>query len=191
MKKILQVGDPILEKESIPVKDPRSSETQGLINDLTTICKHYEKIAGGLSAPQIGENLNICIVRRIDLEESFQKKKKKFPRSRLWEVLINPEIIKLGNKKDIYWEGCLSVEMGEVFGPIERPSFVKVKYLDRYGHDKVLIASGFFAHEILHEYDHLLGILFISYIKNPKNLWKDKEIDEYLQRHGDLPEIID
>jgi peptide deformylase len=190
MKKVLQVGAEELEKKSISVENPKSPETQAIIKDLLEICKAKEKTAGGLAAPQIGENLNIFVVRRVDLEEQYKKSKNELMPEKLWEVIINPKIKKLGKRKTTFWEGCLSVENGEVFGPVTRPSFVKIEYIDRYGNTQKLTAVDFLAHEIQHEIDHLMGVNFLKYVKDPQNLWKSKDLDDFIKKHGDLPDIV-
>lgn len=193
MIKILQIGDPILEKKSELVKDPKSIESQELISDLVSICKKREKTTGGLAAPQIGRSLRKFVVRRTDIDEEYRKKKKEIPEElnkRLWEVMINPKILKLGKKKSTYWEGCLSIEEGKIFGPVTRPSFIKVKYHDRYGNKKIISAVDFFAQLIQHEIDHLNGTLFVKHVKNPENLWKSKDLDDYIKKHGEFPEIV-
>ncbi len=190
MKRILQLGNPILEKKSEIVKDPKDKEIQSIICNLLTICKKKDDNAGGLAAPQIGINLQIDVIRRVDLENE-KGKRKTLSKNDLWEVMINPEIISIGKKKSTFWEGCWSVDRGNLFGPVTRFSFVKIKYLDRYGNKKSLTATDFFSHVIQHEIDHLNGILFIRYIKNPKNLWKSKMLDKYISKYGKTPDIID
>jgi peptide deformylase len=188
MAKILQLGDPRLEEKSKKVENALSEQVQSTVNDLIELCKENEKIAGGIAAPQIGINQRIFVVRRVDLEEKYKGDKEKV-KGKLWEVFINPKILKEGDRKETFWEGCLSVDNGQTYGPVERASYVKVEYTDRDGNKQVTSASDFLAHEILHEYDHLEGILFVKYVKNPKNLWKDKDLDAYIRRHGDVPPV--
>lgn len=194
MVKVLQVGDPILEKKSKKVEEPKAADVQMLIGDLSDVCKRQEERSAGLSASQIGRNIQVFIARRTDLEDKYRKSKKEMSEelsNRLWEPIINPQILKVGSSESVYWEGCLSVGEGDaaIFGPVTRPSLVKIKYLDRYGESKTLTAVDFFAHVIQHEIDHLNGILFLKYVKNPENLWRSKDLDEYIKRHGVMPEV--
>lgn len=192
--KILQLGNSKLEKKSIKVKRPSNKAIQKLIDDMLNICYGHEKSTGGLAAPQVGKNLRIFIARRVDIEEKNRKKSIKLSEEKdkkLWEVIINPKILKIGRKKSNYWEGCLSVKKGKVFGPVKRPSFVKIEYTDRSGGKHILRAFDFLAHIILHEIDHLNGILFVKYIKNPENLWKNKALNKYIDKYGEFPDIQD
>ena len=71
-------------------------------------------------------------------------------------VFINPEILETsGTQSDE--EGCLSVP-GE-FNEVERPNYVKVKALNEKGEEFILEGEEFLARAILHENDHLDGIL--------------------------------
>lgn len=193
MVKILQIGTSSLEKKSKKVKNIKSKKNQRIIKDLITTCKKKDKSTVGLAAPQIGKNLRKFTARRLDIEEEYRKKKKEVPKEKkknIWEVIINPKIIKLGKKKEIFWEGCLSIEEGGIYGPVERPSFVKIQYYDREGEKKTLSAVDFFAHLLQHEIDHLNGILFVKHVKNPENLWKGQKLDKYLKKYGKYPEIV-
>ncbi|MDD3647844.1 MAG: peptide deformylase [Candidatus Dojkabacteria bacterium] len=193
MKTILQLGDPLLEKKAKPVREPKSKEVQTIVHDLIALCKEKEENSGGLAAPQIGIGLQIFVARRLDLEEEYRKKGRKIREElddNLWEVFVNPRIAKRGKRTSTFWEGCLSVDDGQLFGPVTRPATVQVKYTDKDGNKKLITASEYFAHVVQHELDHLKGILFVKYIDNPENLWRNNDLDKYIREHGDFPEAI-
>lgn len=101
----------------------------------------------GLAAPQVNVAKKIAIVE-IDEETGTLE-------------LINPVVLETkGSDVDI--EGCLSFP--GVYGEVERPYFVKVEAQDRDGNTYVVEAEDFFARAILHEIDHLHGVLFTSKI---------------------------
>ena len=101
----------------------------------------YENDGVGLAAPQIGILRQLIV---IDIGDGPIK-------------LINPEITeKDGEEIDV--EGCLSVPRRA--GTVSRPEWVKVKYLDEFGEEKIVEASGLLARAFCHEIDHLNGILF-------------------------------
>lgn len=185
-RKILQVGDPILEKKSKQVKNVKDAKIQSLIKDLVDTCKTKVDITAGLSAPQVGENLAIIVCRRMDIEESTGKT---LSNDEAWEVMINPKILKVGKRESSYWEGCLSVGEGPdgLYSPISRPDNVDISYLDINGDIKSLKCKGFFAHIVQHEIDHLNGTLFLSYVEDPEQIWKSKDLDKYYQEYGQYP----
>jgi peptide deformylase len=114
----------------------------------------------GLAAPQIGKLLRIFVV---DIEWKGHAEKAN-P-----HIFINPVLEPFTEELDTVpdvdhakatpkipsKEGCLSFPGG--FGSIERYNSIRVKYLDIESKEQVLIAKGFFARAIQHEYDHLDG----------------------------------
>ena len=81
-------------------------------------------------------------------------------------VFINPEILWRSDEKAKYEEGCLSIP--EFYEEVERPTQVRVKYLDLEGREQELAASGLLATCLQHEIDHLNGVLFIDHISRLK-----------------------
>lgn len=106
-----------------------------------------------IAAPQIGESLRIFVVaRRIS---------KKFMKELSDDlVFINPEIIRLGKKKEDMSEGCLSVRWK--YGMVKRSLTATVRALNEEGHEFVMSGSGLLAQIFQHETDHLNGTLFID-----------------------------
>ena len=114
----------------------------------------------GLAAPQIGISKRFFVVTLPELEDDEGE-----TRPGLKEVFINPEITeKKGSVK--MEEGCLSVP--GIYEIVERAEEVTIQYTNIDGEKKQLQADGMLARVILHEYDHLDGILFISHIPQIK-----------------------
>ena len=65
--------------------------------------------------------------------------------------------------KDTEEEGCLSVD--GVWGMVKRPRHITVQATNERGEHFVLEAKGLMARTILHEYDHIEGILFVDRVK--------------------------
>lgn len=110
---------------------------------LDDMAETLEKANGaGLAAPQVGILRRVFIV---DLEDVG-----------LLEM-INPEILETSGEQDDI-EGCLSLP-GK-WGMVKRPDHVKAKAQDRNGAWFEVEGDGLTARCILHEYDHLEGILY-------------------------------
>lgn len=124
------------------------------VNDLIDTFNHW-KIAVGLSAPQIGINNRIAVFS-LDKENTLPT------------VIINPTNIVLSGKKDIKKESCLSLP--NVRGSVERRHNIIMDYQDITGNLLHLEAEGFLARVILHEIDHLDGILYIDRMKPTDSL---------------------
>lgn len=181
VKDIIQIGNPLLTKPSAPVaaSEISSEKIQNLIKDMLDTCKHHDQDTAGLSAVQIGEPLRIYVARRIDVNED------------IWEVFINPQLEILDSAEGIMWEGCMSIGEGEnrLFAPVARANKVKVTYTEPDGTKAELIATDYMAHIVQHEQDHLDGKLFLQYVDDPKKIWKNKDLDEYLEKYGKYPSV--
>lgn len=189
IKDILQIGDPILTTKTTDVKDIESPETKSLIQDLLDTCEKNADISAGLASPQIGISKSVCVCRRVDLEEKYPDKI--FERDELWLVLINPKIIRSSSEQSTEWEACLSIGKGKdnLWGPVNRAKKVTIEYTTPEGGSKTLKSDGYFSHVIQHEIDHLNGVLFVSYITNPLNIWRLEDLNSYIKFNDSYPEI--
>ena len=84
--------------------------------------------------------------------------------------LINPEIIEASGEQT-GTEGCLSVPGKQ--GIVTRPSYVKVKALNRKGEEVIYEGTDLLARCFCHELDHLDGTLYID--KAKKMLYPDED----------------
>lgn len=187
IKEILQIGNPILVTKTNRVKDSQSAEVKKVVIDLLDTCHKNADISAGLAAPQIGYDVSICVCRRVDLEA----KDEQIDIDKLWTVLINPVVVNTSHNKSLEWEACLSIGKGDdnLWGPVERPKKVTIKYTDIAGKSQKLEASDYFGHIVQHEIDHLAGILFISYVTNPSNLWTLADLNSYIDKNDSYPDI--
>ncbi len=142
---ILQYGEKILREKCVPVEkfDLNLATLLDNMHETLTSAK-----GAGLAAPQVGLNLRVFV---IDLEEEG------------YFEFVNPVI--LGTSGSQYGpEGCLSVK-GK-WGDVKRPKKVTVEAYDRYGIKFKLVGRDFFARAIMHEYDHLDGIIYTDKADN-------------------------
>ncbi|MFC1509110.1 peptide deformylase, partial [Candidatus Omnitrophota bacterium] len=124
----------------------------------------FENSGIGLAAPQVGESKRIIVVDRSigETEDDFL-------------VLINPEIIETEGECSIQ-EGCLSVP--GVYEDLVRPEKARVRYTDIVGTDHEFFADGMLARVILHEIDHLNGVLFVDRLSTVKRTLLAKTLKE-------------
>jgi peptide deformylase len=152
IRPILQLPDPILRKVSKPV-EKIDDEIKKLIKDMFETM--YDAPGVGLAAVQIG------VAKRVVTIDATRGDDEKNPM-----VFINPEVISASDEKDVKEEGCLSI--AEFYEEVERPSEVKVRYMDEKGKTKEIEADGLLARALQHEIDHLNGVLFIDHISKLK-----------------------
>ena len=146
-------GSPVLRKKAHPVRQ-LSDEIIQLIMDMFETMRKASGI--GLAANQVGV-LHRVIVIDVSEVEGLEEIKP--------FALINPEVIE---KKDslVMEEGCLSIP--DVRDEVERAKTINVSFKDTNFQDSIIEADGLLARVILHEIDHLNGILFIDYLSPEK-----------------------
>lgn len=107
-------------------------------------------------------------------------------------VIVNPEIISENDFETYFFEGCLSVGVGDnaLYAPVGRAEQIKIIYFNENGEKKELFAKNYFAHVILHEIDHMNGILFLSKVKDPSKIWKSIDLDKYYDKHKKYPPMF-
>lgn len=142
IRNIVKEGDPVLTKICRPV-ERFDDKLAALLDDMYETMKNGEGV--GLAAPQVGILRRIFVIDIGDGKQEF----------------VNPKIIKTKGRQEGS-EGCLSCP-GE-FGITERPMYVTVSALNRYGDQFTVNAEGLYAKAICHENDHLDGILFKEHI---------------------------
>ncbi|KMJ58588.1 peptide deformylase [Bacillus sp. LL01] len=139
---IVKYPAPVLEQNCEPVHTFDKRLVRLLSNMYDTM---LEADGVGLAAPQIGIAKRIAIV---DVDDKHGKIE-----------LINPEIVEEEGEQ-IGPEGCLSFP--DLYGEVKRSNYVKIRAQNRKGKWFELDAHGFLARAILHEIDHLNGVLFTS-----------------------------
>ena len=153
IRKIRVIGDPVLGKKCKPVKKITDG-TVTLIEDMFDTM--YEAMGVALAAPQVGILRRICVIDVMDDDPI---------------VLINPEIVETsGEQTDD--EGCLSVP-GKC-ASVTRPDHVVVRSLNLDMEEVTYVGDGLKARCILHEMDHLDGILYGERASEP---YRDVEND--------------
>ena len=124
----------------------------------------------GLAAPQIAISQRLTV---IDI--SFKKN----PEEKL--VLINPEIVETRGKQNEE-EGCLSLP--DIREKVTRAEWVKVKAQNEHGKWYEVEGEELLARALLHEIDHLNGVLFIDRISRLKRELVLRKIRK-MQKNGE------
>ena len=150
---IIILPDPLLRRKSTPI-ERGDAELGRLIDDMLETM--YAAPGIGLAAVQVGVPRRLLVLDVTDHEKEEHQP----------IVMVNPVIIELGPDLVPYDEGCLSLP--DVRVDIERPSRLKVHFLDRQGRPQTLAADGLLATAIQHEVDHLDGKLIIDFLSRLK-----------------------
>ncbi len=152
IRPIITAPNSTLKQVSKPVAEV-TDDVRALMDDMVETM--YAAPGVGLAAIQLGEPLQIVVldVARDEEEQNPQ-------------YFINPEITWASEDLSTYEEGCLSVP--EFTADVDRPSEIKVKYVDYDGQNQEIHADGLLATCVQHEMDHLKGILFIDHLSSVK-----------------------
>lgn len=144
---IYTYGTPVLRQKAKPV-DRLSNQLVKLIIDMFETMHSAQGI--GLAATQIG-SLHRVLVIDVSGVEGMEDAKPL--------TIINPEVLSQAGAWSME-EGCLSIP--DVRDEIERPESICLRYKDTNFRDVEVEFDGLLARVILHEIDHLDGILFID-----------------------------
>ena len=159
--KIITTPDARLREKSEKVREI-DDEIRRVIADMRKLsldweAKHPFELSAAMAAPQMGVLKRIIIIRD-DMED---KKNASFT------ALIDPVVIKADGKIKNDYEGCLSVPT--IYGMVPRATKVRVKAKLEDGTEVRIKATDELARTLLHEIDHLDGILFIDHIRDDKD----------------------
>ncbi|MBP9920572.1 peptide deformylase [Proteiniclasticum ruminis] len=153
LREVRHVPDSVLRKVAKPVTE-MTPRLKTLIKDMYNTMDYEDGI--GLAAPQVGILKRIFTVGIGDIRLAF----------------VNPEVLESeGEYLDV--EGCLSIP-GEN-GVVKRPTYVKVKAMNEEGKHFIIEAKYLLARCILHELDHLNGVLFTDKLEEVEEDFEPEE----------------
>ena len=164
--KISRLGHPILLKKCKPVSDIVGEKTQKIIHDMTDTMLDAKGI--GLAAPQVHIDKQIIIFR--DPDEDIENEIK-------ITALINPKLKKISDEINNGWEGCLSIP--GMLGLVKRYSKIEYEGFDMNGNIIKRQVEGMHARVVQHEFDHLMGILYLNRLSDNNAYGYAEEIEEY------------
>ncbi|MDR0887105.1 MAG: peptide deformylase [Candidatus Nomurabacteria bacterium] len=159
--KIIVTPDSILRQKSEEIKKI-TPEIEEIIAEMRATALDWEKdhpheMSAAMAAPQLGHLKRVIIVR----ENNDDKDEKAFL------ALVNPEVLRVSTKMKKDYEGCLSVP--SVYGMVARPDKVTITATLEDGTGVKIKATDGLARTLLHEIDHLDGVLFIDHIRGKKD----------------------
>ena len=145
---IITYGHPTLRKvcKKVTLFDDKLKD---LIADMVETMRVSDGI--GLAAPQVNYSIQLLVVDRHLIDETFD-----------YEAYVNPRIMDNSTELDSMEEGCLSIP--GINEEVTRPEKIKVLYQDESGHDREIDAEGMLAVVLQHEIDHLNGIMFVDHL---------------------------
>jgi peptide deformylase len=148
-------GNPILRKKGEPVTEI-TDEIKELV---AAMIDYFDNNNGiGLSAQQVGKAIRLFVLRRyVHLPDG------KWTVSEP-HVYINPKILERSKETWVEEEACMSIP--KLHLPVERPLRIKVESTKLDGSRIVEELEGINARVVMHENDHINGVLFIDRVED-------------------------
>ena len=157
VRPILRLGHPVLRQVAAPVTEFGTAELRELVHDMLETMRAND--GAGLAAIQIG------VLQRVVVFEVGHDSPR-YPEADLvpLTVLVNPEVLPLGDERELGWEGCLSVP--GLRGLVPRYRSVRYRGFDELGRPIDRTVTNFHARVVQHECDHVDGILYPQRIED-------------------------
>lgn len=159
-------GHEVLRQKARSVPD-LDNETIKLVHDMIETMVKSNGI--GLAANQVGSMKRVITIDLSHVLESEAAENSdgtaSRPKGPETLVLINPEIVAESGSW-VMEEGCLSIP--DVRADVERPEKITVRFRSAKFETVELESGGLLGRVILHEIDHLNGVLFLDHLSGAK-----------------------
>ena len=162
-------GNPILRKNCQRVEEI-TDEIRQLVADMIETLEEQNGI--GLAAPQVKRDLRLFITK---VPQPSKDEPDQWDEGEI-KVYINPTLSDPSSESWDRDEGCLSIP--KIYVPVARPYCIKVEATDLDGNTFSEVLSGLDARCVMHENDHINGVLMIDRIQGKER----KEIEKDLRR---------
>ena len=129
----------------------------------------------GLAAQQVGLDIKLFVIDLTDYSE-VDPELKDFKK-----VFINSEILELSEETMVAEEGCLSFP--GIYFKVQRPTKVKLRYLDETFQEKEEWFDGLSARCVQHEHDHTEGVTFLKYMSPIRKNMMQNKLNNILKRN--------
>lgn len=184
---IVQYNTPILRKKGTRVT-VFDAALEGFAQQMIESMHEAEGI--GLAAQQVGRAIQLCVVdlRASDAEYRWELDGGRPPKELFMPlVIVNPEVAMApGTPESVQEEGCLSFP--QIRGDVQRPEAITVRFQDEKGTPHVLACDGLLARCVLHEVDHLNGVLFIDRMSKKTRAEIDEAVKALAKQTKSAPE---
>jgi peptide deformylase len=156
VRPVLRYPDPVLKRRARELGSGDGGTAERVARDLVDTMRAHTRCVG-VAAPQLGELVRMVVV---DVTEH----PKAVSRNGLL-VLVNPRIVR-SSGAEVAREGCLSIP--DLTANVRRATSVTVEATDPAGRPVSIDSDAFEARCLLHELDHLDGILFLDRVDSLK-----------------------
>ena len=160
VRPVLQLPAPVLKVRAVEVGPTITDEVRALAVDLVDTMRASPACVG-LAANQIGVALRV-----FAMDVSGHRK----ARSCAGEVVLVDPVVVSAEAPDLGREGCMSVP--DLTGDVPRATRVVVRGRTPDGAERTIEADAFEARAVLHEHDHLDGLVFLDRVAAPSSVFR-------------------
>ena len=148
VRDVLRAPHPTLKQVAAPAEPGAGAER--VARDLLDTMGSFPRCVG-IAAPQIGELVRLIVV------DASEHPKATVAHGRL--VLVNPRVVE-SSGAEVAREGCLSIPA--LTANVRRATHIALEAVTPSGEPVAIETEGFEARCLLHEIDHLDGVLFLD-----------------------------
>ena len=150
VRDVLHVPHPTLKEIARSLGEHERDEAERVAGDLLDTMHSFPRCVG-IAAPQIAELVRLVVVDVTEHPKATVRSGEL--------VLVNPRVVESSGAK-VAREGCLSIP--ELTANVRRATHITVEAERPDGSPVALETEGFEARCVLHELDHLDGVLFLD-----------------------------
>ena len=150
VREVLRYPNPVLKTEARALDEGERELAERVGRDLLDTMRSFPRCVG-IAAPQLGELVRMIVVDETD-----------HPKATACHgelVLVNPRVVESSGAA-VAREGCLSIP--DLTANVRRATHVTIEASAPDGDARRVETEGFEARCLLHEIDHLDGILFLD-----------------------------
>jgi peptide deformylase len=149
-REVLRYPHPVLKRTARSLEPGDREDIERVARDLVDTMRSFPRCVG-VAAPQIDELVRMVVVDVTD-----------HPKATACHgelVLVNPRVV-AASGAEVAREGCLSIP--DLTANVRRATHAVIEARDPAGKTRIVDTEGFEARCLLHELDHLDGILFLD-----------------------------
>ncbi len=175
---VVKYGNEVLRERAVPV----AAVTPALVKLAQDMIETMHRTRGvGLAAEQVGRLESLCVIDVPPSCEDTDEIRDFNAAVEMPLVMFNPVIVATEGSQDGK-EGCLSFP--NMSAPVTRPAQVTCQFTGVDGAPHMVTAKGFLARALMHETDHLQGVLYIDHLSAVDKIAMAKKVQKLAQKNG-------
>ena len=175
---IVHYGDKVLRERACPVAAV-TPELLALANDMLSTMRRARGV--GLAAQQVGRLESVCVIDVPSECEEDDETRAFNSAVEMPLVMFNPVVISTEGSQSGK-EGCLSFP--KLGGVVVRPDKVTCQYTDPRGMPQIITVRGFLARAVMHETDHLNGVLYVDRMEDGERKALSDSLERMAKKNG-------